>query len=646
MTGRNAPCPCGSGKKFKRCCADKPAASATNTRNASAASRLLLEGVALHQAGRLEEAAGIYRRILDRKADDSDALHYLGLIAFQQGRYHESAALIGRAIAARDDSPAFHCNLGNALMRLGQVREALGAYRRASTLDPLFAIGFVGLASASLAADDAGGALAAASRACQLAPQLFEAWSLQGEAHYRLEQIDEADRCWSRALQLKPAAAAVMVKRANLLSRFGRVAEANALLEQAIRADPAHEPAYWSRLMNLSYLCDDARRLHEAHLAWAARFAPAAAATPMRMPAPDAGARLRIGYLSADLRRHAMRFFVRPLLRHHDRSRFEVFCYSTAIKTDEVSDALRVMAEHWVDCGDLGDPELAARIAADRIDILVDLCGHSAGGRMHMLALKPAPIQVTMLGYLCTTGLRAIDYRVVDRHTCPPGLADEASSEALLRLPDCQWCYEADEPPPAVGPLPAGTRGFVTFGCVHNLAKVTPAQLGLFARILAELAQARLLVVAWGRAPQLALLKFFDERGLGARVRIVDPLPHAGYLSLHDEIDLMLDAFPYSGGTTSFEALHMGVPVVTLGGQTQASRGGVSILRNLGLDEWIARDGDDFVARAIRLATDIGRLGELRSTLRTRLQASALMDGARYTAALEALFLGTFDAGR
>lgn len=638
MTGRNDPCPCGSGKKFKKCCQGRAAGPITNTTNARPASDRLLNAVALHQAGHLDAAERAYRAILVSSPGDCDALHYLGMIAFQRQQYAESVALIEQAIARNPRTPAFHCNLGNAFMRLGRFGDAERAYRQACTLDPGFAAALLGVANACISTGRPAEALPAARKATETAPNMFPAWVALGDASYNVENIDEAERSYRLALGLLRDAR-VLTKLAVIVTRFGRVQEAETLLEEALRLDPEFEPAWWSRLMNLNYISTDLQAMSAAHREWARRFVPQdTSASPPVGPIWDGRRKLRVGYISADFRRHALRFFVRPILRHHDRSRFEVHCYSNSPIEDEVTVQLKGMADHWVDCHAMSDEELAGRIRADGIDLLVDMTGHSHGKRLKALATHPAPVQATMLGYLNTTGLQAIDYRFGDRYTCPPGL-EQYGTEKLVRLPACQWCYEPDDEQPQVDPAPAQKNRYVTFGSFHNLAKLTTAQLDLYARILEAVPDARLLMVVWGVAPRHDLERYFGARGLAARVDFADPAAHRHYLSFYDRIDVGLDSFPYAGGTTTLESIWMGVPVLTMKGPTQASNGGFSINSNLGLERFITDGPDEFVAAAKAIAADVGALAELRSTLRDRLRASPIMDGPAYVRALESAYV-------
>ncbi|MEO5658232.1 MAG: tetratricopeptide repeat protein [Polaromonas sp.] len=640
MTGRNDACPCGSRKKYKKCCLATQPGYTTNAKNVPAASRQLLGAVALHQAGNLDAAQSAYEKILTATPEDSNALHYLGLVTFQKKNYAQSVALIERAIGLNGDTPAFYCNLGNAHMRLLDYEAARLAYSEACRLDPQFAVAFLGLCNAQLTAGNPEKAVVAARNAVAIAPHLFDAWLALGDALLAAELINEAEQSYRQSLALRPNSSPALIKQAYILARFSQLDDAQQCIAQAIQHDPGFEPAYVARLMNLNFTSSDPQLIHEAHRAWALRFVGHDTARPMRSAGHvPAGRRLRVAYLSADFRRHVMRFFIRPILRNHDRSRFEVSCYYNYATGDEVTSEIKSLSEHWVDCYRMSDAELAQQIVDDEIDVLVDLSGHTYGNRLKTLAMKPATVQATMLGYLATTGLKAMDYRIVDRYTCPPGQFDDFHGEALARLPDCQWCYEP-EGQAQTGPLPALANGYITFGCFHNLSKLTPNQFELFCEILRSLPEARLLMVVWGETPQRHLLQRFAAAGVAGRVQFIEPLAHADYLGFYDKVDIGLDTFPYAGGTTSMESLWMGVPVVTMKGATQASNGGASIMSNVGLPEFIAVDPQSYVAIAGRMAADIDGLDKLRRALRGRLEQSPIMNARQYVRDLEALYVG------
>ena len=338
-----------------------------------------------------------------------------------------------------------------------------------------------------------------------------------------------------------------------------------------------------------------------------------------------------------------MAFFVEPLLKGHDRQAVEVFCYAEVTRPDTVTAHLQGLADHWLVTVGLSDEELAERIRADGIDILVDLAGHTAKNRLRVFARKPAPVQVTWLGYPNTTGLEAIDYRLVDAVTDPVGEADAWASETLVRLEGGFLCYGGvkDAPEPTVPPcLKTGT---VTFGSFNNPAKVSAATFDAWATLLSRLPQARLLLKGKpfaDAATRALFLARLGERGVAAeRVELVAWLPGAAaHLALYHRVDIALDPFPYNGTTTTCEALWMGVPVVTLRGDRHAGRVGASLLSQIGLTDLIANSVEEYVAIALALAGNPGHLHELRRSLRSRMAASSLCDGRAFARKMEAAF--------
>jgi predicted O-linked N-acetylglucosamine transferase (SPINDLY family) len=329
-------------------------------------------------------------------------------------------------------------------------------------------------------------------------------------------------------------------------------------------------------------------------------------------------------------------FFLEPILTHLDRSRFHVTCYAGVDRPDAVTQRLRGLAGAWRDIAGLPDDAVAELIRADAIDILVDLAGHTAGRRLLVFARKPAPVQVAHFGYPNTTGLAAMDYRLTDSYADPPGQTEAFHTEELVRLPEVAWCYQPS-PAPAVGPLPALAAGYLTFGSLNNLAKVTAQVMARWSDLLRAVPGSRLLLLT-GAGPQTdqRLRDRFRQKGIDSdRLLLMGRRPRDQYLELYRQIDIGLDPFPYNGGVTSCDALWMGVPMITLAGNSYASRQGVSLLSNLDLRDWIAQTPEEYVALAARRGKDLEDLQRLRSGLRERMQRSPLCDGARFTRRLE-----------
>jgi predicted O-linked N-acetylglucosamine transferase (SPINDLY family) len=334
-----------------------------------------------------------------------------------------------------------------------------------------------------------------------------------------------------------------------------------------------------------------------------------------------------------------------PILTHHDRKKFEVFCYSDTRATDAMTTRLREQAHVWRDTARLSDGELAAQVREDRIDLLVDLVMHSKGSRLLALSKKPAPVQISYLAYASTTGIDEIDYRISDPYLdppCPPhpsGSEESIYSEKTLRLPNCFWCYQPDPETPDVGPLPFSQNGYITFGCLNNFWKITPPALDLWIELLSRVPHSRLVLHAHEGDQRRRLREKFASASLDPdRLAFIGFQPLASYLQQHTLIDIALDPFPYGGGTTTCESLWMGAPVITLPSQTAVSRAGLSILSNIGLPELIARSRDYYLQIATDLAANPKRLADLRTSLRDRMQHSPLMNAPQFAHDLESLY--------
>jgi predicted O-linked N-acetylglucosamine transferase (SPINDLY family) len=379
----------------------------------------------------------------------------------------------------------------------------------------------------------------------------------------------------------------------------------------------------------------EARRWHRVH----------ATALAVQPPAHendcDPNRRLRLGYVSADFRCHPVGWFLAPVFTHHYRTRFEVFCYSGVTRPDDFTEVFRSHADCWRETLGDSDGGFAARIRSDAINILIDLSGHTRGHRLLSFARKPAPVQVTAGGHYDTTGLEAIDYLIADRFHAPEG-TEQYFSETLIRMPHDYICYEPPPYAPKVSGPPSLQRGYVTFGCYNNLAKLNDEVIALWVKILALVPTARLRLqtrelndVPTGER----ILELFAGRGIAReRMRLAGGVPHRELLAAYGEIDIALDPFPYSGGLTTLEALWMGVPVITLAGENFCGRHSTSHLSNVGLPELVASTPEDYVRLALTLARDPDRLSVLRVRLRTQMAASPLCDAAAYTRDLEAAY--------
>lgn len=575
----------------------------------SAALQYLL-GCALEDVGRAGEAAAAYRKALELDPGHAKAANNLGCLQELSGQLDEAAESYGRAL--RSDP-----KLSNALYNRGNLEKQRGRFKAAEA--------------------DLRQALALEPRA--------DWHSSLGEVLLQQWRLDEAEASQRAALALEPDGARAWFGLGNALMLLGRADEAEAAFRRALEIEPDLAEVHSNLLLCLHYRKgDDAALLYEEHLAWAGRHAeglrqPAGFAAIDRTP----GRRLNIGYLSPNFHRHSIASFFAPLLQAHDRARVRAFCYSSLERPDEVTARLRGLSDEWRDLRGLTGDAVARLIREDRIDILVDLAGHTGGGRPLVFARKPAPVQMAWLGYPNTTGLAEMDYRLTDTVADPPAEADCRHSEKLLRLPRGFLCFLPDPASPEPGALPSLAAGHVTFGCFNNFAKITPGMIALWARLLAAAPRARLLLKAHALGSESArrsVLDRFASHGIAAeRLALHGPEDSVeGHLARYREVDIALDTYPYNGTTTSCEALWMGVPVVTLAGTTHVSRVGASILKEVALDELVATSPDGYIAKALALSADPEKLRGLRRGLRERLRASPLLDGAGFAHAVEAAF--------
>jgi protein O-GlcNAc transferase len=471
---------------------------------------------------------------------------------------------------------------------------------------------------------------------------MAHAWYNLGALLQEGGSLEEAERCYRAALPLADAAGddwLWLMLRSNLgllLQSQCRQPEAVEFYRQALAERPQEAGLHSNLLFVLNSLPGiGPQEMRAEHLAWGRMHARAYLAPP---PVPAAGLPIRLGYVSADFCSHALAAFTEPVLKHHDRANFHVTCYDNGSRSDAVTARLRGYAARWREVRELSDAELARTIRGDGIDILIDASGHTSGNRLLAFAQKPAPLQLAYLGYLNTTGLRAIDYRVTDAYADPPGLSDRLHSEALLRLPHTLWCYQPPQDAPPVGELPALRRGYVNFVSTNNAGKLNERVLELWASLLDAVPGSRLLVMAVPDARVAARIRA-GLRGIDpARVSTLSRLERPAYWAQFAGVDIALDPFPYSGGASTCDALWMGVPVVTLAGDYGFSRSGASILANSGLPHLVAQDAAGYLGVASGLAADLSALNRMRQSMRERLLGSPLLDAPGYTRTLEAQY--------
>ena len=583
------------------------------------------------------EAVAAFRRAIQLRPDYAEALSNLGNALTDQGDLDDAIDAFRQAIQLRPELPEAFSNLGAALRERGDLDDALICLRRALELNPDLpaTLNNLSVVFKDLGRDEE--AVAACHRALQLRPDYASAYNNLGLALANQGRLDEAVAAYGRAIQLQPDLSGVHSNLGKALADQGRITEAVTALRTSLGRTPGSAEAHSNLLLALHYASDaDPHSLAAEHRRWDEIHAkPLAGLIGVHGNTRDPERRLRVGYVSPDFREHAVAFFIEGLLATHDREKVEVFCYADSIREDGFTARFRGSAAHWRQITGKSDSQVAEMIRGDGIDVLVDLAGHSAGNRLLVFARKPAPVQVTYLGYPDTTGMASMDFRLTDEHADPAGMTEPLHREDLVRLPDTAWCYRPATDAPLVGELPAIHAGHITFGSFNAMAKITGEMLALWARLLGKVpgARMRLKNAALGeRSVRDRVLGVFAKEGIGpervdllVRTRTV-----AEHLGAYGAVDIALDTHPYHGTATTCEALWMGVPVVTLAGRTHVSRVGVSLLENAGLPELIAADAEAYLEIAANLAGDIPRLSALRATLRERMRGSLLTDGVRF----------------
>lgn len=637
--------------------------------------RSLQAGLALQRAGDLSGADAFYEKLIAREPGNAAAWFLRGSIAQQRGDIRSALTRMERAVQLAPQNPGFLCDLGEVYRRAGRVDEAIRVLERSVAIKPdhaeaqanlglaLRARGRLGQAitcfevalSLKPALPDCGVLLLRALResgdyarllhTCETllrrVPESLELCRELGEAYAELQRLDEAVVLHEKAVSLAPESADAHASLASALANRAELDRSLAHYRQALVLDPKHVAAHSSLVFTLPYHPDsdaeairaEAERFQRAQVA---DVKPFVGHTNDRTP----DRRLRVGYVSGDFRLHAAAMFLVPLLRSHDRKEVEVFCYSNVARPDALTQEMRALADRWCDIAPLGDDAAAQRIREDGVDVLVDLGMHTERSRLFVFARKPAPIQACWLAYAGTTGLQAMDYRITDVHFDPPGLHDEHYAEASARLPETFWCYDPLTALPQVNELPALRSGHITFGCLNTYRKISDPALAVWARVLMKVRSSRLLMVAPRGEAQARVRLVLESHGVSPdRVSFVEAgMPRDIYLQLYHRLDCCLDAFPFQGGTTSLDALWMGVPVVSLVGNTAVGRASVSITRNLGLPELSCGTTDEVVERAWVLTREPVALAQLRASLRARLERSPLMDAPRFARHLEGAY--------
>jgi predicted O-linked N-acetylglucosamine transferase (SPINDLY family) len=520
----------------------------------------------------------------------------------------EALTALDRCLELAPDFYTARSNRGVSLKSVGRVEEAIAEFRCCLEVDP----------------------------------QNVSVLANYGFALQESEQIDEAIEIYRRCLALSPDYIDVYINLGAVLKDDGQIEEAITCYRQCLAVDPKNAKARSNLLFCLNYdPKTDRERFFAEHCQWddlhglQFRTHPKGFGNEFLQEK-----KLRIGFVSGDFMRHPVGFLLLPIFTRLDRSGLEIYCYSSATGKDELTQRFMAAAHHWREVADLADEEFARVIEDDGIDILLDLAGHTAGNRLPVFARRPAPVQLSWLGYFATTGLKSMDYVIMDQHTVPAEMTGDFV-EKVLYLPHSRFCFLPSEQTPEVAPLPALANGAITFGSFNNLTKINALVVGLWAAVLKAVPDSK-LIVKWkgleSEQKRAEIVRAFAEHGVEAhRLELRGHSSHWEMLAQYGDVDIALDTYPFSGGMTSCLALWMGVPIVTLPGDRPVSRQTYAFLKNIGLNECVAADREDFVRKAVELAGNLERLVQFRATLRERMQASPVCDADGMAKNLEQL---------
>lgn len=599
-------------------------------------------GNAYKRLGKSSAALRHYEKAASLAPNFADAHYNLANVLLEQGRDDDAIAHYERALLLKPEFVDAHINIGNALAKKGRSEEAMEHHKHAVELAPDSFVAHASLGNSCKAANKQRLAVLHYGRALSLEPDSCAVLRNLGSVLMEQGRLIEAQSVLESARRLESETAETHSLLGRVLRAQGLVDQAIPLLERATELQPDNPSFFSSLLVSLNYSSQrEPAEVFRRHVEFGRRYTDHLM-RPQSLSAVDLrrGGVIKIGYISADFRKHSVAYFIEPILAHHDSDRFEVFAYYNRDDQDEKTKTIRARCQHWRSIFNMADEEVAQLVRRDGIDILVDLSGHTGRNRLLVFGRKPAPVQVTWIGYPNTTGVQGIGYRITDAVADPPGLTDDLYTEELVRLPRCFLCYGAHDDGVGVSPLPALRKGHITFGSFNNFAKVTEDVLACYARILQAVKGSRLYLKSLGLGDsevQARLRSFFGRRGIsGDRLEVVgmDTLME-DHLRRYGEVDIALDPFPYNGTTTTCEAAWMGVPVVVLAGTTHAGRVGASLMTALGMQELIADSEEEYVATAVSLAGDLKRLQTLRKGMRSRMTTSALMDATGFTKQLE-----------
>jgi protein O-GlcNAc transferase len=599
-------------------------------------------GTVLKDLKKYPEAIASLNKAVAIQADYAEAFYNLGNVFMDTENHPEAIESYNKAISLNPNYVQAYNNLGNIFMAMGNLEQARTTFEMAIQVNPTYAQAHNNLGKVLKDLGRLEGALNAYRNAIKFQPKYANAYYNMANTLKDLTMHTEAVTCYLKAIEIQPSNPEAFNNLGNVYKDQGRIKDALLCYEKAVELKPEYSEAHSNLLLALHYNDSiDPQNIFSHHEDWAKRHA----SFFMDNILPNSNDRsvhrpIRIGYVSPDFRLHSVAYFMKGILSSHDPKEFDVYCYSDVKQPDSLTDKIKTLAHQWRDIRSISDEALADLIRQDKIDILVDLTGHTANNRMLVFARKPAPVQITYIGYPDTTGLKTMDYRITDSWADPLGQQDNFCSEELIRLPRGFLCYQPPEAAPQIKALPALSTGYVTFGSFNLRSKITVKAVQTWSEILHKIADSRLILKSGSfsdNETRQHMLDMFYKEGISKdRITLLGDIPNfSDHLELYNKMDIALDTFPYNGTTTTCEALWMGVPVIVLKGEHHMSRVGVSLLTNAGMEEFIAGTHGEYVEKAVGLAHSPERLSQMRERQRDTIASSSLMDTQRFTQDLE-----------
>jgi len=595
-----------------------------------------------YQSGNFQQAEQLFKKVLEQQPNNPAILYMLGIIYVQLENYDLAVHHIKRSIQANSGNADAYLALGIALQQTGLIDDAMHAFEKVIQRNPHSAEAYFNLGNILKQKGQLDDAIAYFYKTVEMNPDFIQAYHGLAGVLVTQWRLDEVITVCQRMLHMNPSDILAYYILGNTLMTQGKLDEAEVCFRRAIQINPTELKNQQALLMLTSYHPKfSAHAILSEHVHFAEQFAePLRSQISPHTNDPTLNRVLKIGYVSPDFKNHPVSCFIESILMSHNRDYFEISCYSDVSSPDEVTNRIQKHADQWQNIVGVPDEKVAELIRKDGIDILIDLAGHTGGvNRILLFARKPAPIQISWIGYLTTTGLSTIDYRITDMYADPPGTTEQFYTEKLIRLPESFLCYSPIRNSPEIAKLPALTTGHITLGSFNNFVKVTPMIIKLWSRILKTLPNSRLIMKTGGfydRSTRAYTMNMFIQEGVKSeRIDLLSPDPSPKHLESYNLIDMGLDTFPFNGGATTCEAMWMGVPVITLAGTAYHSRVGVSLLSNVGLPELIASTPEEYFAKAVDLARDPEKLQSLRNSLRDMMSRSPLTDPKKFTLHLE-----------